>query len=264
MILRLSDQPHCASVSDDVLIPVTVKVRPELLAAIDAIYAERGIGRGQFIRDAIAAELDRLKVPVRPSARFVPSRSGVGGSPTHRKHSEVHQAESEKKAKTPMIVEGYSVAYGPKPGSRNAMNEEENPFRPEEVSSGSGPQFRRDPAGLPPAPVAGESGSGSAALRGQKISNKESLQGVSPEVANMARDGALRAARMIREASFGPARKTVASPSGSKAGREPSVGRSSSPRVAPPVPVPAQSGSARKSESSRRAGSGGGSDIGRP
>lgn len=111
----------------------------------------------------------------------------------------------------------------------------------------------RPPAEPPPAPgrvaagvssdspAPGESGSGSRALAGQKISTGETIQGVDREVADTARDGSLRAARMLREASLRPAGKTTASTSGSKAGPAAPIAPATAPAVARKVLAPAQS-----------------------
>jgi hypothetical protein len=209
------------------LIPITVKVRPDLLAAIDSAYHRHGMGRGQFIRSAIAAELDRMAIPVSMEARLVPSRAGVGGQPTHR--SRPVSKKDQKPQKPQQILIRHSVA-----DDRSAP--EENPFLAEEMGRASGDSAvgvpRRDPAGLPPA-----GSSGSADLRGQRVSNKESIQGVSAEVADVARASGIVANRIAGEMANERAarersrlrRDTVASTSGSTGGPVPGAGPGSGP-----------------------------------
>ena len=241
------------------MVPITVKMRQSLLNAIDAAYPTTGEGRGQFIRNAIAARLEKMAIPVESGASLVPSRAGVGGQPTHRKNAE-----------TPTKSIGYSVPdahglnspvapYQPK-GARIASAEEENPFLAGDIaraaSSGSGGGLRRDPGGFPPGP--GESGSGSSALRRQKISTKEPIQGVSKEAADAALDGALTAQRMQREGHLSrPARKSGV-PSGSTGEQSPFAPSASGQPGAASGRAPGRSGSGA-AVSSAKAQTGGGS-----
>jgi transcriptional regulator with XRE-family HTH domain len=107
------------------------------------------------------------------------------------------------------------IAEGPKArtdrADRTDLGAEVNPFLADDVAA----------AGLPPG-----GGGGAADLRRQRVSTAETIQGVSPEVAEIAREAALIAARMVREESaVGVARESsragrgrAALPTGSRVG----------------------------------------------
>ena len=188
---------------------LAISVDSALIDEIDAGVPKSGAGsRSEFIRQAVVEKLSKLGIEIPAELIAAPSRAGKGGRPSHSNPS-----------KTPTKSMEYSVLHAP----RVASAEEENPFLAEDIeraaSSGSGGGLRRDPGGFQPGP--GESGSGSSALRRQKISTKEPIQGVSKEAADAALDGALTAQRMQREGHLSrPARKSGA-PSGSTGEQSP-------------------------------------------
>lgn len=66
------------------MIPLTIKVKPELLAALDRAYRITGEGRAQFLRTALRDRLASLGVDLPDGSHLANDRKGVGGSPTHR------------------------------------------------------------------------------------------------------------------------------------------------------------------------------------
>ena len=74
------------AVDTEEMVSVTVKMRPNLLAAIEQAVKVNGEGRGQFIRNSIKASLEKRNVPVKPDSHLAPDRAGVGGKPTHKAH----------------------------------------------------------------------------------------------------------------------------------------------------------------------------------
>ena len=120
---------------------------------------------------------------------------------------------------------------------------EVNPFLDEDQAAAG--YARRDAAGLPPG-----GGGGAADLRRQRISTAESIQGVSAEVADVARASGIVANRIAGEMANERAarersrlrRDTVASTSGSTGGPVPVAGPGSGPGRSVAAPARTQSG----------------------
>jgi len=203
---------------------ITVPMGKDLVAELNSVLRSVGYAnRSQFIRDAIVEKLEREGVTIHPSLS-VPV-------PRHKTAKET--------SKSPTKSIRHSVADAP----RVASAEEENPFLSEDIeraaSSGSGGGLRRDPGGFPPGP--GESGY--PAMRNQKISTKDSIQGVSKEAADIAREGALIASRKIREARLSPAKGKSGGTTGSKVSPPPRPAPVIVPPVAGKAQAPGRSGS---------------------
>lgn len=81
------------TVEAEYMISVTVKMRPDLLAAVEQAMKVNGEGRAQFIRNAIKASLEKKGVRFKADSHLAPDRAGVGGKPTHRNYPP-HQKEA--------------------------------------------------------------------------------------------------------------------------------------------------------------------------
>lgn len=79
-------------VDTEEMVSVSVKMRPDLLAAIEQAIKVNGEGRGQFIRNSIKASLEKRNMRVKADSHLAPDRTGVGGKPTHKNYP-AHQEE---------------------------------------------------------------------------------------------------------------------------------------------------------------------------
>lgn len=141
----------------DELVPITVKVRREMLAAIDSAQSVHGEGRAQFIRNAIAERVALLGVSMAQAARFAPDRAGKGGQPTHKRNRA--GAGSASPAVSPFSFPVTNSVGDGKTGQKREIAAD--------VASEVGTDYEAPTAVIPV----------------QQISTEDPVQGVSPSVA---------------------------------------------------------------------------------